>query len=79
MTNTNAVNFRQNCSDYLDQAVLYHDVINVNTQDGNAVLLNEEEYKGLLETVYLLSIPDMKDRLLEGMRTPVEECDVFEW
>jgi len=79
MTNTNSFNFHRNCSDYLDQAVLYHDVINVNTKHGNAVLLSEEEYRGLLETVYLLSIPGMKDRLLEGVRTPVEECDTFEW
>lgn len=79
MTNTNAVNFHRNCSEYFDQAVLYQDVIHVSTEHGNAVVLSEEEYRGLVETVYLLSVPGMKDQLLEGIRTPVEECDPFEW
>ena len=38
MTNINAANFGQNLSDYLNQAVLYQDIINVSTKNGNAVL-----------------------------------------
>lgn len=79
MINTNIAHFSQNISDYLNQAILHQDIINVNTQNGNAVLLSEEEFKGLMETLYLLGVPGMKDRLLEGLRTPLEECDEFEW
>lgn len=79
MTNTNAANFGQNLSDYLNQAVLYQDTINVNTKNGNAVLISETEYWSLMETLYLLGVPGMKERLLEGLEIPVEECDEFEW
>jgi antitoxin YefM len=79
MTNTNAANFGQNLSDYLNQAVLYQDIINVNTKNGNAVLISETEYRSLMETLYLLGVPGMKERLLDGVEIPVEECDEFEW
>ena len=79
MTNINAANFGQNLSDYLNQAVLYQDIINVSTKNGNAVLISEAEYRSLTETLYLLGVPGMKDRLIEGLKIPVEECEDFEW
>lgn len=79
MTNTNATNFRKNLFEYLNQAVMYNDVININTKNGNAVVMSEEDYNALMETLYLTSIPGMKARLEEGLETPIEECDDFEW
>ncbi len=79
MTNTNATNFRKNMFEYLNQAVMYNDVININTKNGNAVVMSEEDYNALMETLYLTSIPGMKARLEEGLETPIEECDDFEW
>ena len=40
MTNINAANFGQNLSDYLNQAVLYQDIINVSTKNGNVLRNN---------------------------------------
>lgn len=79
MTNTNATNFRQNAFEYLNLAIDFNDVINVSTKKGNAVVISEEEYNGLLETIYLLSIPGMKERLGEGMNAKIEDCEDFEW
>lgn len=79
MTNTNATNFRKNMFEYLNQAVMYNDVININTKNGNAVVMSEEDYNALMETLYLTSVPGMKARLEEGLETPLEECDDFEW
>lgn len=79
MTNTNATNFRKKMFEYLNQAVMYNDVININTKNGNAVVMSEEDYNALMETLYLTSIPGMKARLEEGLETPIEECDDFEW
>ncbi len=61
MTNTNATNFRQNAFEYLNLAIDFNDVINVSTKKGNAVVISEEEYNGLLETLYLLGIPGIKN------------------
>lgn len=43
MTNTNITSFRKNIFSFVDQAVTYGEVINVNTKNGNAVLLSEED------------------------------------
>ena len=79
MTNVNITNFRRDLFGYINQALEYNDVINVNTKNGNAVLMSEEDYNGLIETVHLLSIPGMKERLQEGMATKIADCEDFEW
>lgn len=79
MTNTNASNLRKNLFEYLNLAIDFNDVVNVNTKKGNAVILSEQEYNGLLETLYLTSIPGMKERLTEGMKVKAKDCVDFEW
>lgn len=74
MTNTNATQFRKKLFDYLNQAVLFNDVVNINTKNGNAVVISEEEYNGLLETLSLLSVPKTRDELLAGLHTPLDDC-----
>ena len=59
MTNTNITNFRKNLFEYVDQAVMFGDVVNVSTKNGNAVILSEADYNSLLETLHLCSIPGM--------------------
>lgn len=66
----------------LEKTIKYNEPINISTKDGNAVLLSEEEYNGLMETLYLSSISGMKEEIIEGMNTPIEECipsDEVEW
>ena len=69
MTNTNASNLRKNLFSYLDSAIDYNDIINVNTKKGNAIILSETEYNGLLETLYLSSVIGMKERLEYGLKS----------
>ena len=75
MTNTNASNLRKNLFGYLDQAIQFNEVINVNTKNGNAVILSEEDYRGLMETCHLMSSPGMKESLIKGMNTPTSELE----
>ena len=74
MTNINITNLRRNLFDYINQAVEFNDVINVNTKAGNAVIISEADYNGLLETLYLSSDPDVKKEIIEGMNTSIEDC-----
>ncbi len=74
MTNTNITNFRKNIFEMFEQTIRYNEPVNVSTKDGNAVLLSEDDYNGLMETLYLTSIPGMKEKLIRGMNTPVDEC-----
>jgi PHD/YefM family antitoxin component YafN of YafNO toxin-antitoxin module len=79
MTNTNATNLRKNLFEYLNSAIEFNDVINVNTKKGNAVILSEQEYNGMMETLYLCSIPGMKERLENGLAASPEDSAEFKW
>ncbi len=79
MTNTNATNLRKNLFGYLDSAIEFNDIINVNTKKGNAIILSEQEYNGLMETLYLSSIPGMKERLKDGLNATLEDTVEFKW
>ncbi len=79
MSVTNATNFRKNVYKYLDNAIYNNDPVIVTTKSGNAVIMNEEDYRSLMETLYLYSIPGMKESIEEGINTPFEECREFNW
>ena len=82
MTNTNITNLRKHLFEYVKQAIEYNDVINVNTKSGNAIIMSEEEYNGLIETLFLSSNPKVKEDIVKGINTPLEECvsaDEVEW
>ena len=53
MLNTNITNFRKNIFSLLEQTIKYNEPVNISTKEGNAVIISEEEYNGLMETVYL--------------------------
>lgn len=47
---------------------------------GNAVLLSETDWNAIQETLYLMSVPGMRESIREGIETPVAECDKdLEW
>ncbi|MEA5592822.1 type II toxin-antitoxin system Phd/YefM family antitoxin [Rivularia sp. UHCC 0363] len=44
-------------------------------QRGNAILLAEKDWSAIVETLYLLSIPGMRESIKSGLTTPIEDCD----
>ena len=74
MTTTNITNFRQNFFEMLENTIKYNDLLNVTTKFGNAVVLSEDEYRGLIETLSILSNPEMKDKIIDGKNTPLDDC-----
>ena len=82
MTTTNITNFRKNAFNYVEQTIKYNEPLNISTKEGNAVLLSEEDYSGIMETLYLVSVPGMREKLMDVMKEPLEECvaeDAVEW
>jgi len=73
MLNINATNFRKNVFNLLEQTIKYNEPVNVSTKDGNAVILSEEDYNSLTETLYLSSVTGMKEKITEGLNTPISE------
>ena len=74
MTTTNITNFRQNIFEMLENTIKYNDLLNITTKFGNAVVLSEDEYRGLIETLSILSNSEMKDKIIDGKNTPLDEC-----
>lgn len=82
MTNTNVTNFRKNIYELLKQTIKYNEPLNVSTKEGNAVVISEDEYNSLIETLYISSIPKLKKDIIEGLNEPIENCideDDVEW
>lgn len=74
LLNINATNFRKNLFAMLEQTIKYNETVNISTKDGNVVVMSEEDYRGMVETLRLLSDPSMKEKLTEGMQTPLSDC-----
>jgi PHD/YefM family antitoxin component YafN of YafNO toxin-antitoxin module len=74
MLNTNITNFRKNIFGILEQTIKFNEPVNISTKDGNAIIISAEDYNGLMETLYLSSVPAMKEKIIEGLHTPLDEC-----
>ncbi|MFZ5447342.1 MAG: type II toxin-antitoxin system Phd/YefM family antitoxin [Thermodesulfobacteriota bacterium] len=58
----------------VDEAAASHEPILITGKRTNAVLISEEDWRAIQETLYLLSVPGMREAIREGFQTPVEEC-----
>jgi prevent-host-death family protein len=64
----------------LDQAASSHEPIQITGKRNNAVLVSEEDWRSIQETLHLLSIPGMRESIRKGLKTPVEKCsDKLNW
>ena len=74
MLNTNITQFRKNVFAMLENTIKYNEPINISTKSGNAILLSQEEYNGIMATLELSSNAELKKTLIDGMNTPLSEC-----
>jgi antitoxin YefM len=58
----------------VNQIIEQNQPILLKTEKGNAILISEEEWKAMQETLYLQAIPDLVDSIKQGGKTPLEEC-----
>lgn len=77
--NINITNARAELFKLASSCIKYNNVININTKEGNVVMLSEEDYNNLIETLYLAGIPNLLESIVEGVNTPLEDCEKIEW
>lgn len=65
---------RENLYKLLDEASISHEPIQITGKRANAVLISEEDWRAIQETLFLLSIPGMRESIREGLEMPVEDC-----
>lgn len=74
MTNVNVTNFRKDIYELLEQTIKYNEPMNISTKSGNAIVLSEADYNSLMETLYIYSVPDLKEDIVAGMKEDLEDC-----
>jgi len=80
VTTISATEARKQLYKLLDDVSQSHEPIQITGKRGSAVLVSEDDWRAVQETLYLVSLPGMRESILEGMATPVDELeDELDW
>ena len=80
MGSVNITNARKDLYKIVDQVNESHEPIHITGKNGSAVLVGEDDWKSIEETLFLMSIPGMRESIVDGMNTPAEEMDTeLDW
>jgi len=77
MNITNVSLLRKNLFSTIDSVVEYDEPITISTKKGNAVIISEEEYNSLKETVYLSSVPGLVRKIKSGEKENIKKMKVY--
>ena len=80
MTTVNVTEARANLYKLIDDTSISHEPVVITGKRGNAVLLAEEDWNSINETLHLLSVPGMRESILSGMQENLEDMSTeLEW
>ncbi len=80
MTTLTASQARTKLYKLLDKVASSHEPIQITGKRNNAILISEEDWRAIRETLYLLSIPKMRESIRKGLKTSLKECGKeLEW
>jgi len=65
---------RANLYKLIDEVSASSEPVQIVGKRSNAVLVSEDDWRAIQETLYLLSIPGMRESIREGLETPIGEC-----
>jgi len=74
MTTLSASEARKRLYNLVDEVKESHEPVQIVGKRSSAVLVSEEDWKAIAETLYLASIPGMRESIRKGLKTPVEKC-----
>jgi prevent-host-death family protein len=70
----NITNARNNLFKLIEAVIASSEPLVITGKSGNVVVIPEEDYRAIEETLYLTSIPGMEKKIVEGINTPLDEC-----
>jgi antitoxin YefM len=80
MTTLSATEARKRLYKLLDEVLESHEAVRIAGKRNTAVLVAEEDWQAIQETLYLCSVPGMRESILKGLRTPVDKCSrALDW
>ncbi len=74
MITINATNARKMLYKLIDDVNTSHDQIHITSKKGSAVMISEEDWSSIEETLHLSSIPGMAESIKNGMKEPLDKC-----
>ena len=74
MTSMTATQARKQLYSLLDDVADSHEPIQIAGKRHSAVLVAEDDWRAIQETLYLTSIPGIRDSIVKGLKTPVDKC-----
>nr|VFK30639.1 MAG: prevent-host-death family protein [Candidatus Kentron sp. LPFa]VFK37247.1 MAG: prevent-host-death family protein [Candidatus Kentron sp. LPFa] len=74
MTVLNATQARSRLYSLIDETAQTHQPIVITGKRGNAVLVSEEDWSSIAETLHLLSVPGMRESIKEGLKEDLSAC-----
>lgn len=74
MTTLSTTEASSRLDEVLDNLAESHEVVQITGQRHSGVLVSEDDWRAIQETLYLTGIPGMKESIVDGLRTPVEQC-----
>lgn len=77
MSTINITNARKDLYKLVENVNTYSDPTLIVGKNGNAVLISEDDYRALQETIYLNNIPGLAETIIEGGNTSLEECTEY--
>ncbi|WP_158970953.1 type II toxin-antitoxin system Phd/YefM family antitoxin [Paraglaciecola sp. L3A3] len=75
MTTLNATEARSKLYALIDETSASHQPIVITGKRGNAVLLSEDDWNAINETLHLVSIPGMRESIQEGLEEELTDCE----
>jgi len=80
MTSIPVTEARANLYQLVDDASVSHDPVLITGKRNSAVLVSEEDWRSIQETLYLLSVPGMRESIREGLAEPLSKsAKVLKW
>ena len=73
MINLNISNARDELYKLAASCIKYNDIVTISTKEGNVILLSEDDYKSLIESLYLAGIKGVYEDIEEAVKTPTSE------
>ena len=75
-----AASARENLYKLIDETNSSHEPVFITGRRSNAILISEDDWRAIQETLHLSSIPGMKESITNGLKTPVSDCsEKIEW
>ena len=80
MTTVTATEARTNLYRLIDEVAASHEPVLITGKRANAIMISEDDWRAIEETMYLLNIPSMRESIVEGLNTPIEETsEEIDW